>query len=50
MNNFHVLSEINPPEGVEEATFELALDRGESSRAGSSIPRDARWRVPELAA
>ena len=29
MNNFHVLTEINPPEGAGEATFELALDRGE---------------------
>jgi RNA polymerase sigma factor (sigma-70 family) len=30
VNNFHVLAEINPPEGVEEATFELALDRGDA--------------------
>ncbi len=29
VNNFHVLNEINPPEGIDEATFELALDRGE---------------------
>ncbi len=29
VNNFHVLAEINPPDGVEEATFELALDPGE---------------------
>ncbi len=29
VNNFHVLSEISPPDGVEEATFELALDRGD---------------------
>jgi RNA polymerase sigma factor (sigma-70 family) len=29
VNNFHVLKEINPPEGVDEVTFELALDRGE---------------------
>ncbi len=30
VNDFHVLSEINPPEGTQEATFELALDRGET--------------------
>ena len=29
VNNFNVLSEINPPEGVSAATFELALDRGD---------------------
>ena len=29
VNNFHVLTEINPPEGVDEAAFELALDRGD---------------------
>ncbi len=28
VDNFHVLTEINPPEGDGEATFELALDRG----------------------
>ncbi len=28
VNNFHVLSEISPPDGVEEAAFDLALDRG----------------------
>ena len=32
VNNFHVLTEINPPEGAGEATFELALDRGEIVR------------------
>ncbi len=30
VSNFHVLSEINPPDGVEEATFELGLDRGDT--------------------
>jgi hypothetical protein len=28
VNNYHILAEIKPPEGIPEATFELALDRG----------------------
>jgi RNA polymerase sigma factor (sigma-70 family) len=32
VNNYHVLTEINPPNGVGEASFELALDRGEIVR------------------
>ena len=28
VNNYHILAEIKPPEGIQEATFDLALDRG----------------------
>ena len=28
VNNFHVLREINPPDGVDEARYDLALERG----------------------